>query len=415
MTGMYAGSSGVPLNCNSSRPISSLRQDIPGFSDVLAQAGYETGYIGKWHLDHPQPNDPQNPGHYVESRRPVWDAYTPKERRQGFKYWYSYGTFDVHKNPHYWDTEGNRYDPGVYSPKHEADKSISYLKNTSGQRDPEKPFALFVSMNPPHNPYRSLDDVMKKDYALYKDIPLDELLIRDNADLGIEKARAAPFYFSHVTGVDREFGRIVQQLKEMGEYDNTIIVYTSDHGETLASHGLKDPKNCIYSEAFDVPFLIRLPEMEIARTDDLLMTTPDIMPTILGLMGLDKRIPTHLHGSNYARAILGDKEAHRPKSVLYSRNVNGETDDQGNVISYFPVARGVKTHNFTLEFTIDRTQNLESTKFFNDNIDPYQLNNIPVEKDDPVVKGLLTELAYWLEKSEDPWHKEKILSDWIPY
>lgn len=139
MTGMYAGSSGVPLNCNSSRPISSLRQDIPGFSNVLAQEGYDTGYIGKWHLDYPQPNDPQNPGQYVESRRPSWDAYTPKERRHGFKYWYSYGTFDVHKNPHYWDAEGNRYDPEEYSAKHDADKAISYLKNTDGQRDPEKP------------------------------------------------------------------------------------------------------------------------------------------------------------------------------------------------------------------------------------------------------------------------------------
>ena len=73
-TGMYANKSGVPLNCNSSRPISSLREDAECVSDVYSKAGYDCAYFGKLHLDYPTPNDPQRPGQYVEDRIPAWDA-----------------------------------------------------------------------------------------------------------------------------------------------------------------------------------------------------------------------------------------------------------------------------------------------------------------------------------------------------
>ena len=94
LTGMYPNKSGIPLNCNSSRPISSLREDAVCVSDVFCNAGYDCAYFGKLHADFPTPNDPERPGQYVEDRVPAWDAYTPKERRHGFNYWYSYGTFD---------------------------------------------------------------------------------------------------------------------------------------------------------------------------------------------------------------------------------------------------------------------------------------------------------------------------------
>ena len=181
LTGMYPNKSGIPLNCNSDRPISSLRTDVECVSDVFSKNGYDCAYFGKLHADFPTPNDPANPGHYVEDKTPAWDAYTPKERRHGFNYWYSYGTFDEHKNPHYWDTEGKRHDPKEWSPLHEAKQVVSYLKNENGQRDANKPFFIMVGMNPPHSPYRSLDDCMEEDFNLYKDMPTDSLLIRPNA------------------------------------------------------------------------------------------------------------------------------------------------------------------------------------------------------------------------------------------
>ena len=118
LTGMYPEHSGVPLNCNANRPISSLREDATCISDVFSQAGYNCAYIGKLHVDCPTPNDPERPGKYVEDRVPAWDAYTPAERRHGFDYWYSYGTYDVHKHPHYWDTEGVKHEINEWSPEH---------------------------------------------------------------------------------------------------------------------------------------------------------------------------------------------------------------------------------------------------------------------------------------------------------
>ena len=78
LTGMYPNKSGIPLNCNSNRPISSLREDVDCVSDVFSNAGYDCAYFGKLHADFPTPNDPQRPGKYVEDRIPAWDAYTRK-------------------------------------------------------------------------------------------------------------------------------------------------------------------------------------------------------------------------------------------------------------------------------------------------------------------------------------------------
>ncbi len=414
-TGLYPEASGVALNCNSSRPVSSLRQDATCISDVLLSEGYNTAYIGKWHLDYPTPNDPANPGHYVDPRQPAWDAYTPKERRHGFEYWYSYGTWDVHKDPHYYDTDGQRFEPKEWSPKHEADKVIAYLNNEEGVRDEDKPFAIFVSMNPPHNPYQSLDDCMLEDYEVYNDKSVDELLVRPNADLQMPKSKQAAFYFANVTGVDREFGRIIDQLKAMGEYDNTIIVFTSDHGETMCSQGVNDPKNNIYTEAYDVPFIIRYPGIESSRTDNIIMSTPDIMPTLLGLAGLENSIPEEVQGFNYAGVIKGETNVGRPSSALFIKNGGGDKNEEGKTISYFPLARGIKTHHYTLELQINKDHELVATKFFNDDKDPYQLTNLSVDREDPIVQHLLEEMAYWLRQSNDPWYQQQILSDWIKY
>ncbi len=414
-TGLFPGTSGVALNCNADRPISSLREDAECISDVLSTEGYHLAYFGKWHLDFPTPNDPANPGNYVDPRTPAWDTYTPKEKRHGFDYWYSYGTWDVHKDPHYYDNEGKRFEPKEWSPQHEADEVISYLKNERGQRDTQKPFAIFVSMNPPHNPYNSLDDCLEEDYTLYNNQPLSKLLHRANANPSMKKAQSAPFYFANVSGVDREFGRIIEQLKEMGEYENTIVVFSSDHGETMCSQNTNDPKNKIFTEAFDVPFMIRWPNMPAARTDNLLLGTPDITPTLLGLMGFEDKIPAEVQGHNYANALTLVDNAQRPQSALYIRNVNGKKDENGLVQNYFPVARGVKTHQFTLELVIDKDHQLKATRFYDDNADPYQLNNLPVDKQAPEIQTLLKEMAYWLKHSDDPWYNEKILNDWINY
>src|SRR5699024_7155536 len=83
----------------STSTLCSLHRDERCISDVLKSNGYETGYIGKWHLDLPEKNMTNNPASGADG----WDAYTPPgPKRHGFDYWYSYGAWDEHLSPHYW-------------------------------------------------------------------------------------------------------------------------------------------------------------------------------------------------------------------------------------------------------------------------------------------------------------------------
>lgn len=415
LTGMYPENSGVPLNCNSDRPTSFVREETTTISDVFSQAGYDCAYIGKLHVDYPLPNDPENPGHYVEEKNPVWDAYTPPERRHGFNFWYSYGTFDVHKQPHYWDTNGKKHRINEWSPIHEANVAIDYIKNKNGQRNPDNPFFMVVSMNPPHSPYDSLDDCMEEDYNLYKDMPSDSLLVRPNVDRSMEKTRCAPFYFASVTGVDRAFGRILQALKDEGLDENTIVVFTSDHGETMCSQGLQDPKNSPYNEAVNVPFLIRYPNKIEPRVDDILLSSPDIMPTLLALSGLEDDIPQTVEGNSLAGFFTGDKMNGKPAGALYIKNNNGDKNDEGKISSYFPSSRGVVSNRYTLVYTIDRDNKLKETLLFDNLTDPYQLNNLQIDKNKAVVDELNKGMVILLKQANDPWYANKILADKLPY
>lgn len=413
LTGMYPDGNGVVLNCNSDRPVSNLREDVTTISDLFSQNGYDCAYIGKLHVDFPTPNNPQHPGTYVEGREPVWDAYTPPERRHGFNYWYSYGAYDVHKAPHYWDTNGDRHEIGEWSPRHEADKAIQFLKQ---ERDPGKPFFLMVAMSPPHSPYSSLNDCMEEDYALYRDIPLQQLLVRPNINPQlIRKQQMAPYYFASVTGVDREFGRILTALSELGLDENTIVVFTSDHGETMASH-VEDPKNSPYAESMNVPFLIRYPNKLQPHVSDLMLSTPDIMPTLLSLAGLGQQIPQSVQGSDRSQYLLqGPSATGSPESVLYLRNEDGERDCTGKVTGYFPISRGIKTRTHTLALTIDRKRNIQEILLFDDVNDPYQMHLLPVGENKELYRSLCVQLAKLLKDAADPWYINRVLADVIPY
>ena len=410
LTGMYPERSGITLNCMAERPESSLREDAVCISDVLNANGYSCGYIGKLHADHPTPNDPANPGHYVSNRTPEWDAYTPAEKRHGFTYWYSYGTFDQHKNPHYWDTDGVRHDPKVWSVGHETDKAIEFLRNRNGERKKNAPFFLAIAYNPPHSPYESLDDCMEEDYNLYKDMSLGELYLRPNADTTLTKADAARYYFANVTGVDREFGRVLDELKRLGLDDNTIVVFTSDHGETMCSQGTYDPKNSIYTESFNVPFILRYPEKIRPHIDSTLLSTVDIMPTLLSMAGLKEQIPSSVEGRDLADVLMEKSDASDvPTSALYIRNVNGPKGKDGLVKGFFPIARGIKTDRYTFEVAIKKNGTLNNIIIYDDIKDPYQLNMIDYKTCPELLHDLVTMLKEKLAEANDIWHREGTL------
>lgn len=416
LTGMYPNRSGVPLNCNSNRPISYIRPGTVCISDVFRQAGYDCAYIGKLHTDYPVKNDPDRPGRYVEDRVPAWDAYTPPERRHGFDFWYSYGTFDVHKNPHYWDNKGHKHEPHEWSSLHEARVAISYIRNQGKVRDSKKPFFMMIGMNPPHGPYSSNVDCMAEDLAFYKDKPVDSLLIRPNANRKMQKAQSAQYYFASITGVDRAFGMILRALHEQGLDRNTIVVFASDHGETMCSQGTDDPKNSPYIEALNIPFLVRYPALLKPRVDSMMLSTPDIMPTVLGLAGLDRFIPKSVQGRDLSPLFFNENAPiRRPSAALYLQNLDGKENAEGKTIDYFPSARGIKTRHHTLALYINRENQLKRTLFFDDRVDPYQMVNLDPKTHVAVFKKLCHRMGKMLKKIGDPWYKKKILKGIVTY
>ena len=292
------------------------------------------------------------------------------------------------------------------------------MRNKNHERAEGEPFFLMLSYNPPHTPNKSLDDCMEEDYDLYKDKSTRELLVRPNVDLTMKKTNSAPYYFAQITGIDRNFGRLLDELERLGMTENTIVIFSSDHGETMCSQGVEDSKNSPYSESFNVPFLIRYPQALKPGIDtELILSTPDVMPTILGLCNLKKQIPANVEGRNYA-AWLTERSQEVPlrNGALYLRNVAGNKDTDKNTIDYFPIARGIKTHRYTLELAIDRTnRQLSSILLFDDINDPYQMSPLSPESSQDVLKELYTEMARLLKEANDPWYKQKTLKELIPY
>lgn len=365
------------------------------WSDVLKEQGYSLGYIGKWHLDSPHEPFVNTSNNKGETK---WNEWTPPSRRHGFTYWHAYGTYDQHLRPMYWDTEESREDFHYYNqwgPEHEADKAIDYIQNKGGKfREEGKPFALVVSMNPPHMDYNAVPQKYKD---LYKDIPVESLITKPSIDppgtqWGDHYRKSIKNYYAAVSGVDEQFGRILQALEESGMAENTIVVFTSDHGDCMGIHG-EQTKNNPYEESMRVPLLIRFPGRLQSRVDDVLLSTTDLYPTLLGLMGYASAIPGETDGENLSRYLLTGK-GKKPDSQWYMRISDGN-----------PAMglRGVRTDRYT--FVIHQQTPTERTvMLFDRKMDPYQQNNVAKESTD-VVKKMTTLLTAWLKKYHDPWIK----------
>jgi arylsulfatase A-like enzyme len=182
-----------------------------------------------------------------------------------------------------------------------------------------------------------------------------------------EKARKdLAGYYAHIAALDDCVGDILKTIKETGIEDNTIFVFTSDHGDMLYSHGWQR-KQKPWDESIKVPFLLRYPAVlgKKAKEIDVLFGAPDIMPTLLGLSGI--KIPRTVEGEDFSRVFAGKKKSKKQAALISCPAPFGEWTRKKGGREY----RGVRTRRYTYARTLKGPWLLYDNKK-----DPYQLNNL---------------------------------------
>jgi arylsulfatase A-like enzyme len=283
LTGQYPLTTGVFINDVELKPKG------PTLGETYRRAGYRTGFIGKWHV-YGSPD-----GNY--GRRL---AYIPPEKRFGFDYWKACEcTHDYNHSLYYEDDDTSpKYWPG-YDAVAQTEDACRFIQNRTGT----DPFLLVLSLGPPHFPYATAPERYREMYG-GRELQLRRNVPEDKRRQASEILRG---YYAHMSALDDCFGRLLRTLDRAEAGNDTIVVFTSDHGDMMLSQGLTT-KLHPWDESIRVPFLLRYPRRfgRKGRRIQTPLNSPDIMPTLLALCGL--AIPDSVEGSDFSGLIMGSSQ-----------------------------------------------------------------------------------------------------------
>ena len=349
MTGRYPTSTGMFLN-DAHLPDAELCM-----AEVLKVAGYSAAYIGKWHLD----------GQGRES-------FIPPERRQGWEYWKAAECDHTYNHSHYYtgDSPEKRFWEG-YDAFAETKDAQHYIRDHARTNHP---FVLVVAYGIPHFPHGAAPAEYR---ALY---PPAKIKLPPNVPEAMQnRARQeAQGYYAHCTALDKCVGDLLATLAETGLESNTIVVFTSDHGEMLGSHGCPPfMKEVPWNESACVPFLLRYPAVREARgrVVNTPITTPDILPTLLGLARV--AIPKSIEGKDLSRLISSGREAGDRAALYMGVAPFGPRE-------FLREYRAIRTSRYTYVRDLHGPWLL-----FDDEKDPYQLDNLAAKLESRALQAKL--------------------------
>ncbi|WP_099223750.1 sulfatase [Listeria costaricensis] len=355
----------------------------PTIANVFNDNGYETFYLGKWHLDG-----------YQERFGRAADHIIPPERRGGFQKWIAY-----ENNNSQWDCYVHGEENG--EPFHrrldgyETDCLTDYMLDYLDEKqNDDTPFFAVLSVQPPHDPYLAPAEDMAHhhpcDVAFRPNVPPVERIQKQAAD---ELAG----YYAMIENLDRNIGRVLEKLMDTGLFYNTHVIFFSDHGDMHGSHGLFR-KMVPYEESIRIPFVISgMSTMGYdgyfnGEQSGLLLNHVDIAPTTLGLCGIEK--PDWMEGQDYSayRYQKTENWPDMPESV-FLQSITGHND------SVDLPWRGVLTRDGYKYVCFEKMPWL----LFDLNDDPYEFVNL-VHNDRFAKKRheLHQMLKEWLEKTGDP-------------
>jgi N-acetylglucosamine-6-sulfatase len=343
LSGLYASSHGVVDN------FTEFPAELPSFPSVLQANGYETAYIGKWHMG--ENND--NP-------------------RPGFDY------FVTHKGQgNYFDTEFNINGAGTKVVKGYYTTIVTKMANDWLKSDRKKPFLLMLGHKAPHSYYtpepryadafdhvripypasafeledkpKWIEQRMPTWHGIYGPLFEWRKEFPDSSAEAVKDFEAmVRAYWGTLLSVDDSVGEIYRTLKEMGELDNTIFVFTSDNGLLNGEHGMVD-KRTMHEPSIRIPLIVRFPGLTPVTEPVVVekqVLTLDIAPSILDLCGA--RPMKNIHGQSFKPLVQGDTsdwrkawfyEYNYEKQFPYTPNVRGIRTDSWKYIHY-PTGKG---------------------------------------------------------------------------
>lgn len=373
MSGLYSHHHGVVSN-----QVHFTRK-ARGLAEHFRDSGYVTGYSGKWHIP---------PGYGTEESMPLGFPRGRNQRKYGKRVGGHYVRVMVR------DESGKEVEKKVYKPTLTTDETIEFIEEKSKGN---KPWLFFLSWIPPHGPYASPPEFLKHYQGRLKLPP--------NVPKGLptEYAREClPDYYGMVESLDVEFKRILDALDKAGVAEDTIVCYSSDHGDMVGCHGYK-AKRWPHEESVRVPFLIRYPrKIEAGQVIADPFSTVDVYPTLAALAGLEQ--PKDIDGLDYSPMLTG-KSKKPPRDYVFMQMMYAYVP--------WPGWRALRTREYTYACTVDGPWLLFQTAK-----DPCQLKNLV---DDPASKSLLKEmderLAAIMKETGDSWEIEATTGDlknWLP-
>lgn len=278
-------------------------------SAAMKAAGYRTGYIGKWHLD-----GGENPG------------FVPPARRRGFDDWYAYNVAHRHYDSVYFrDDPAAPVQTSGFEPDVVTDLAIDFLRKDRGS---ERPFYLYLSFVAPHAPLTPPARYAEK----YRPAAIQ---LRQNVPNAVEAEarRDAAGYYGLCSAVDENVGRLLRELDTIGAAEDTIAVFTADHGQTLWSHGV-DEIDLPYEETARIPLLIRYPRgIRAGSTHDGLISNIDFAPTLMALCGVTRPEGMHMQGANHAKRLTSVGGARdRSDASIYAEGGLGQKHEWRMVV-----------------------------------------------------------------------------------
>jgi arylsulfatase A-like enzyme len=320
MTGQYAVRNGLVVNDVELKP------NGPTLGETFRRAGYATGYIGKWHLYGSPEGKAERRLTYIP----------PGASRMGFEYWkVCECTHNYNRSLYYaGDDTAARYWNG-YDARAQTADACEFIRAQAGKSDP---YFLVLSVGPPHDPYGTAPEEYR---ALYEK---REIVLRGNVpethrEQAVKNLRG---YYAHMAALDDCVRDLRAAVEQSGAAEDTIFVFTSDHGDMLQSHGLHH-KQQPWEESLRVPFLVRYPRKlkDRRRTSVTPIDAPDIMPTLLGLAGL--KAPESAQGKDFSPLIRGERKDEAEPAALLNLPASFSVVRQMGFAEY----RGVRTPRYT--------------------------------------------------------------------